>query len=57
MIDKSYERNARNKKTKYDFREEGAYISKRSSSSAKPPVDLFTGEALVSTTAALTKAS
>jgi hypothetical protein len=38
-------------------KEVSTYSSKRSSSSAKTPVDLFTGEVLTSSTAALTKVS
>jgi hypothetical protein len=57
MIEKSYEKNARNKGAKYGEKEEDTYISRRSSSSAKPPIDLFVGGALVSSAAALTKAS
>jgi hypothetical protein len=48
---------ARSKRMKYGFTEKDTYTSKRSSSSAKPPVDLFAGEDLASSTAASIKAS
>jgi hypothetical protein len=52
------ERNVNDKsKTRILGQEVSTYRSKRSSSSAKPPAELFTGEALAASTAALTKVS
>jgi hypothetical protein len=57
-IGKSYERYANGeRKIRILGKEVGTYSSKRSSSSAKPPVDLFRGEPLASSMAALTEAS